>query len=110
MKATADRKDVSVSDKKGTITLTMNKTADMPFNSWDKETMYWSLGITGAKASTLAPVKPVSVKETDKTIAFTFNTADVAKHAIAGCLTDTYLRGYADHKRFVAMVPVMFTK
>lgn len=91
-------------------TYTSLKIADMPFNSWDKETMYWSLGITGAKASTLAPVKPVSVKETDKTIAFTFNTADVAKHAIAGCLTDTYLRGYADHKRFVAMVPVMFTK
>lgn len=110
VKATADRKDVSVADKDGTITFTMAKTADMPFNTWDKATLYWSLGITGAKASTLDPVTPVSVKETKDSIAFTFKTADVAKHAVAGCLTDTYLRGYADHKRFVAMVPVMFTK
>ena len=110
VKATADRKDVSVADKDGTITFTMTKTADMPFNTWDKATLYWSLGITGAKASTLDPVTPVSVKETKDSIAFTFKTADVAKYAVAGCLTDTYLRGYADHKRFVAMVPVMFTK
>ena len=110
VKATADRKDVSVADKDGTITFTMAKTADMPFNTWDKATLYWSLGITGAKASTLDPVTPVSVKETKDSIAFTFKTADAAKHAVAGCLTDTYLRGYADHKRFVAMVPVMFTK
>lgn len=88
----------------------MAKTADMPFKTWDKSTLYWSLGITGAKASTLEPVTPVKVKETKDSIAFTFKTADVAKHAVAGCLTDTYLRGYADHKRFVAMVPVMFTK
>lgn len=110
VKATADRQDVSVADKDGTITLTMAKTADMPFKTWDKATLYWSLGITGAKASTLEPVTPVKVKETKDSIAFTFKTADVAKHAVAGCLTDTYLRGYADHKRFVAMVPVMFTK
>ena len=110
VKATADRQDVSVADKDGTITFTMAKTADMPFKTWDKATLYWSLGITGAKASTLDPVTPVSVKETKDSIAFTFKTADVAKHAVAGCLTDTYLRGYADHKRFVAMVPVMFTK
>lgn len=110
VKATADRQEVSVSDKDGTITLTMAKTADMPFKTWDKSTLYWSLGITGAKASTLEPVTPVKVKETKDSIAFTFKTADVAKHAVAGCLTDTYLRGYADHKRFVAMVPVMFTK
>lgn len=110
VKATADRQEVSVSDKDGTITLMMAKTADMPFKTWDKSTLYWSLGITGAKASTLEPVTPVKVKETKDSIAFTFKTADVAKHAVAGCLTDTYLRGYADHKRFVAMVPVMFTK
>lgn len=110
VKAEADRKDVSVADKDGTITMTMPKTADMPFKTWDKDTLYWGLGMTASTASTLKPVKPVSVKETDKTIAFTFKTADVAKYAVAGCLTDTYLRGYADHKRFVAMVPVMFTK
>lgn len=99
------------SNGSGQIALMSNCIADLHFNG-DSQCFprYLYEQQASAKASTLAPVKPVSVKETDKTIAFTFNTADVAKHAIAGCLTDTYLRGYADHKRFVAMVPVMFTK
>lgn len=100
--------DLSVTDEVAEAQVIIRSIPGLDIEEIDPTTVLWSLGFTGAKASVLAPAKPLRVEVTDDGLVCTFRAHDVAQYAIAGCLEDTYVRGYAARKRFVAMAPVRF--
>lgn len=88
--------------------------ADFDVTGLDMETVYWSLGFTGKKESVNAPARPIKHRFEDvdgdgfTDCVLTFNAHEVAQFAIAGTVTDTYLRGLCNCIRFVAMDTVKF--
>lgn len=72
----------------------------------DLASLFWSFGFTTAKPSVNEPARALWVRVEHGVVRAAFRAGDVTQHATKKVLCDTYVRGYADHKRFVAMVPM----
>ncbi|MDO5532690.1 C69 family dipeptidase [Sutterella sp.] len=100
--------ELSVTDESAEAEVVITSLPEFDIEEVDPASILWSLGCTGAKASVLEPAKPLSVTVRDGALVCRFRAHDVARHGIPGCLTDTYIRGYIAHRRFVAMATVRF--
>ncbi len=100
--------ELSISDADATAEVVIRSFPELDIEEIDQSSLLWSLGFTGAKASVLEPAKPLKVEIRGDDLVATFRAFDVARFGIAGCLTDTYIRGYIAHRRFVAMALVRF--
>ena len=100
--------EISVADESAEARIVIRTTSEIDADEIDPDTVLWSLGFTGAKASVLTPARPLRSERTDEGLELVFRAHDVARFAIAGCLEDTYVRGFAGARRFVAMAPVKF--
>lgn len=108
VEATVEPRELSVTDADAECRVVISSFPELDIEEIDTESIRWSLGFTGAKASVLAPAKPVKAELEGDKLVLTFKAFDVAQYGIVGCLTDTYVRGFIARRRFVAMAPVRF--
>lgn len=112
VRASISSPELSVSDEEALVSIAVQATADRPFENIDADSICWSLGFTTSKPAVNAPAKPVEIRRRETpegaVAVFVFRAHDAAQFAFAGLRADTYIRGVADHQRFVAMIPVDF--
>lgn len=113
VEASISSAELSVSDEKALVSIAVKASADLPLESIDADTICWSLGFTTSKPAVNAPAKPVEIRRRETPegaeAIFVFRMHDAAQFAFPGLRADTYIRGIADHRRFVAMIPADFT-
>lgn len=106
---------LSVADA-GTVDVIITEVPGFDVEKIDMRHVLWSLGYTAGTGSVTHSVSPKSVEirrkpgEERLEAVFTFDAQEVARYGIPGVLTDTYIRGFADFRRFVATAPVLFTE
>lgn len=106
--ATLKEKQISVGSEDCTVEIVVTFPMTLANSQVRPCDVAWSLGFTTAKASALSPVNPIKITVDENRMHCIFPAHEVAKYAIPGCLTDTYIRGFINNRRFVAMTPVYF--
>lgn len=106
--ASLQQKEISVSDTDATVEIVVTFPLPLTVADIDPKDVAWSLGFTTAKASALAPVSPIRITVAGNELHCVFPAHAVAQYAVPGCFTDTYIRGFINNRRFVAMAPVSF--